>query len=355
MSGIRTIFLPRQTSGNEYQNLLGEALEKLGVEVDGLPGYRCSEAHLPSLLKPGGRDVLHFHWIHYFFATGRWRGAIRRSVRLVWWLSQIRSRGGGIVWTAHNLENHENRFRTLDRFCTRMVARQAHGIIAHTESAKNAVIERFGQKDKVCVIPHGHYIGAYPNDVSPAQAREALGIPKDAIAMLNLGLVRPYKGILGLVERFKELSHPDAQLIIAGGVNREDHGREVAARIGESSNIRFLPTFVPDDQIQVLMNASDVVVLPYRDILTSGSLILAMSFGKACIAPRIGCMSDTLDESGGFLYDPSDPNGLHDAMREAIRRKDELAEMGQHNIQVAEQWRWDDIARMTLDVYTQSV
>ena len=53
------------------------------------------------------------------------------------------------------------------------------------------------------------------------------------------------------------------------------------------------------------MNASDVVVLPFRDILTSDSAILAMSFGKPVITPAIGCTLDILKDSRNFPYNPS--------------------------------------------------
>ncbi|MEZ4597387.1 MAG: glycosyltransferase [Chloroflexota bacterium] len=52
----------------------------------------------------------------------------------------------------------------------------------------------------------------------------------------------------------------------------------------------LLPGNVPDDRMQVFLRAADVMVLPYRDVLTSGSAILAMTFGLPVVAPRIGCL-----------------------------------------------------------------
>ena len=47
--------------------------------------------------------------------------------------------------------------------------------------------------------------------------------------------------------------------------------------------------YIPDAELQVWLRAADVVVLPFRDILTSGSAILALSFGRAVVAPALGC------------------------------------------------------------------
>jgi glycosyltransferase involved in cell wall biosynthesis len=100
------------------------------------------------------------------------------------------------------------------------------------------------------------------------------------------------------------------------------------------------------------MNACDVVVLPYRDIFTSGSVFLAMSFGRACIAPHKGCIGEVLDDSGAFLYDSDE--GLLQVLHYAIEKKADLPRMGKHNLQLAEQLlSWSNLAKMTLDVYQQ--
>ncbi len=49
------------------------------------------------------------------------------------------------------------------------------------------------------------------------------------------------------------------------------------------------------------MNASDIVAFPYLEGMTSGALIMAMGFGKPCIASRIGCIDQTTDSQGAFF------------------------------------------------------
>ena len=45
------------------------------------------------------------------------------------------------------------------------------------------------------------------------------------------------------------------------------------------------------------MGAADVVVLPFLDLLTSGSVVLAMSCGKPCLSRRVGCVADSNGEA----------------------------------------------------------
>jgi glycosyltransferase involved in cell wall biosynthesis len=98
-----------------------------------------------------------------------------------------------------------------------------------------------------------------------------------------------------------------------------------------------------------------VVVFPYRDILTSGAVILAMSFGRACIAPAIGCIVDVLDEHGAILYDPDRPDGLRQALASAMTDGQRLQEMGAYNLQRARVWSWDGIAQQTAEVYREAL
>ena len=74
--------------------------------------------------------------------------------------------------------------------------------------------------------------------------------------------------------------------------------------------------FIPDEEVQVFFHAADVVILPYRAVLTSGSAILAISFGKPVVAPALGLITDLIrDGEDGLLYDPDEPGGLLRAMR----------------------------------------
>jgi glycosyltransferase involved in cell wall biosynthesis len=241
----------------------------------------------------------------------------------------------------------------LDWLARILVSRLVHALIVHTKSAKQQAISTCHLRDrqKIFIVPHGNYIDCYENKIDRTSAREKLGIPDSKLVMLFLGGVRPYKGVLELVESFKLLKDKRAELLIAGKPLNSKLSSIIATEIRGCNNIRYVPSFIPEDEIQVYMNACDVVVFPYRHILSSGAVILAMSFGRPCIAPRTACMTDVLNDAGAFLYEPTEKGGLLWAMKCAIERKDNLRSMGKHNKKLAEQWDWNNVAEMTLEVY----
>src|SRR5687767_15946708 len=90
---------------------------------------------------------------------------------------------------------------------------------------------------------------------------------------------------------------------------------------------------------------------PFLEIFTSGSVLLAMSFGKAVIAPRRGCVAETVDEHGGVLYDANDPRALSEALRSAMGA--DLAAMGRHNAERLTEFDWSYAAEATLATYEE--
>ena len=330
---------------NPYQPALVGALGKLDVRVQGQP-WRWL---LLSQLR--GMDVIHIHWTSGPANERLWKFALGYpllALQFLW----LRMQGRRIVWTVHNLESHEKRNPIRDHMVSWLLGRMANGVIVHGESAKRAVAQRFGvAPKKITVIPHGNYIGLYPNDIGREEARRRLKLEAHQRVALFLGNIRPYKGVTELIEAFRGLQARDAVLVLAGRPLNAEVEQTVARLAGDDGRVLFHPGFVDDSRVQEYMNAADVVVFPYREVLTSGAIVLAMSFGKACVAPRLGCIPDVLDSRGGFLYDPDAPDGLASALRAALDAGDGSADMGHRNRETAEAWSWDRIASQTLDVY----
>ncbi|WP_199344869.1 MULTISPECIES: glycosyltransferase [Nostoc] len=356
MEHIKSIFLPQVTDDNPYTKQLIDNLEKLDIKVE-FPSLQSSRTFfLPEVVLHGKADIVHLHWLHPFFihSTNIVVNLLKLLI-VIFELVVLKMIGIKIIWTVHNLKNHENINLTLDRIYNIVVAKLSNGIITHCQAAKEEVIKEFSvkKKDKIFVVPHGNYIECYENKIEKVTARESLGLKDSNLVFLFLGTIRPYKGVFELIDTFNQLSSDKVQLVIAGRVHNDNQEMTdtLKQKIANNQRIKLIPGFIPADKIQLYMNACDVVIFPYRDILTSGAVVLAMSFGRACIAPRKGCIGEVLDDTGAFLYQIDDENGLKKAMNSALEKHSELFFMGQHNLQLAQQYNWEHIAKMTADVY----
>jgi glycosyltransferase involved in cell wall biosynthesis len=333
---------------NPYGPLLARALAKLDVHLELGEGEFALE-----WLEEKRRDfqVLHLNWLHYFYRDRDLESTVARCARFAENLAQARRMGYRIVWTLHNRYPHERPFPQVDHLARLMVCRLAHAVMAHCQHAASLAPELFHWEGPVQVIPHGNFIDAFPNQVSRQQARQKLGLGPEAFVYLFFGNARNYKGIERLLEAFRTVAAADARLVL---MMRQAFNPQYAQELkqmagGDERIMAFTSDYFPNEEFQFFLNAADVTVLPFAEILTSGSAITSLSFGKPVILPRLGCLPELIDPGEGLLYDPQDPQGLEKAMGE-IRGRD-LGAMGKAAYDKARSLDWDAIAAQVAAMY----
>jgi glycosyltransferase involved in cell wall biosynthesis len=329
---------PRHVTGNPYCDLLYGRLEALGVDVEPDP-----ELRLAWLVRNRKRvGVLHLHWPEFYYRGPAGAATVRALVGFLACMALARALGYRIVWTIHNALPHEP--HPADRFVRWVLMRIARTAV-HSRAARRAL--PLGG-DLPAVVPHGHYIGAYADTVSRRDARARLGVSPGDRVLLFFGQVRDYKGIADLVQAFRCVDDQHVKLVVAGRPAIAAEGEALRCLAAGDARIQFHLRFIPDDEVQIFFRSADFVVLPYREVLTSGVAILALSFGRPVVVPRLGCLQD-LDGGCAISYDPADPLGLDRAL-ETARRADP-APMAQHARSAAAALEWDDIARAYRDIY----
>ncbi len=297
-----------------YNECFYQAIEAHGVEV--LEGV-FSGGWLVSNVRPG--DWLHIHWPSFSYSVkqGKTR-LIVRFFRFIALFVLARLKGARVMWTAHNLLPHDRAaIPWLDVLGRQFIIRIASVVLVHGREAAAALIERFPiATEKITLIPHGHWIGYYPATVSRGEARTKLDIAESAFVYLFIGLCKPYKNLDGLVRAFRAHAQGDI-LLIAGKFQDPAYHAEIVGLAGNDSRIRIHAEFIPDAEMQTFLLACDVVVVPYREILTSGTAMLAMSFGRPVVSIDRGFLRDVITAETGLLFPPDDPQGLSRALVEA--------------------------------------
>ncbi len=333
---------------NPYAGLLARALERLDIHLE-LGRYAFEREWLESNRKE--YEVLHLNWPHHFYRADDLETTINRYSKFADNLTFAHRIGYRIVWTMHNLYPHERPFPEVDHMGRLLITQIADDVIAHCDYAADLARRKFYRSHNLHVIPHGNFIDAYPNEVSREEGRRKLGISEEAFVYIFFGNVRGYKGIESLLDAFCKLKDPDALLILMMRQWGNDvYIREMGELARRDKRIRvFTSSYFPDKEFQIYLNSSDVAVFPFSEVLTSGSAITALSFGKPLILPKLGCMVELIDENSGILYDPKDDRGLEKALAE-IRNHD-IEANGREAFQIAKNLNWDSIASRIAEVY----
>jgi len=326
---------------NPYNFLLYSAIRGRGATVDEVTPHRVVRAR---------HDVVHLHWPEYYF-TARWLGmAVAKTVLLVVALWRLRVRRVRIVWTVHNLSGHEPRHRRLEAAMWAWFAGRVDGYIALSVSGRDAAIERFPilAERPGFVIPHGHYRGEYPDELDRTAARARLGLPATTAVIAFVGAIRAYKNVPALVRAARDLPGDEWRLLVAGDPASGDLERQITAAAAGDTRIRLDLAFVPRADVQLYLRAADLVVLPYAEVLHSGSALLALSFERPVLVPNQGAMAELRETAGaewvrtyGGELGPATLAAALTWARTTPRDPDGLLR----------HLEWDEIARETLIAY----
>jgi beta-1,4-mannosyltransferase len=344
---LRVAQVPAQPPGvTSYLTLLSAALTRAAVEV--------TSADRAALWRLGWQrevDLVHLHWLEFIAPSAPGSLGLLRTVirdaRLIAALAWLRLRGIRLVWTVHNLEPHEPVHPQLEALLGMLVSRVSHAVVAHSTYARRRIHERWGTGVKVAVIPHGNYIGVFAGPRGTrADIRRSLGIPDDAYVFLAFGQVRAYKRLTDLVTAFRALERDDVRLLIAGEpVMAEEAARLRDAAAADPGVVLDLRQ-VPDDEVSGLHLCADAAVLAYRDVFSSGALLLALSLGLPVIAPDVGTAAELVGTEAGELFAPG---GLTDALGAAVgadhRARSRAAAA------VARRYGWDRVGSETASLY----
>lgn len=290
-------------------------------------------------------DVVHFQFFR------------RQRVESLYFLF-LRLMGIKLVYTVHDLLPHEK--RGIDYFFHCVVYKASGSLVVHSDYLKDQLTVRFKiEREKIKTIPHGNFdIYLEQGVLEKDEARRSFNLTESHDVLLFFGHIRKYKGLDVLLEAFETAAESNDRLIliIAGRPFTGELASFYDNRISNSEvreRIIYHPTFIPADEIGMYFVASDIVVLPYKNIYHSGVIHLAYSFGRAVIATRVGDLAEMLEEDKtGYVVKADDAADLAARIVDVLGNKDRLTEMGERARKLCEsKYGWENIACLTKDAY----
>jgi beta-1,4-mannosyltransferase len=296
-----------------------------------------------------GFRMIHIHWVYPLYAPKKLPFHSRvTNVQILAFFAALRILNYKIIWTVHNVvpqipQTHD------DERLMRILSKISSAKIVHSDHVIKDMDSHQLDITNTTTIPHGNYIGTYPQTTTAIEARVKLGLRINEFIILFFGNVSAYKGLEDLLNVITEINQPCLRLVIAGHCT-DERLRHVINSAAKATNIDFHDGHVPDDVVQIYFQACDVVCLPFKAITTSGSAILALSFGKPIVAPRLGALND-LPEGIGYFYDPEAADALEKAILAAIDNREGLRVMGENASKYAASISWDQVADSTYQVY----
>ena len=348
--GKKVVFLPIWGKLNETIPVKQmEAIRQLGGQACyGVPGTFFPITRSCIRFRP---DVVSLDWIHqYAVAPGVLASLVKSVAFFIDFHLATLLFGIRLVWTVHNLRHHDHRPRAIERWISSAFARRCKKIRVLGPGIKAQVSAFFGvSEEKIVEIPEGSFVGWYPEGITKTEARQALGIPENDRVWLYFGNLRPYKGVEDLIEAFVAMQPlPHTKLVLAGRPFSTAYAHMLEQQVAGQAGIIPLFRTIEDAELQTIFAAADLVVLPFKNVLNSGSAILAMGFGKPVIAPAVGLIPFRLQhQPDGFLFTAQNPLAQVLAKTNAMPAA-QLQAIGDKNRSFVLSFAWTDFATMIL-------
>ncbi len=310
------LFFPDYRAANPYQSLL---YREAGRHLHPQPGTVAEALALQRQRGAGSRVLFHLHWEDAIYRQ-------ETSEDLAWQAAQafvatleiFLETGGALIWTVHNEAPHDGRYPAVHRALAMKLAQLADTVHVHSLAGLAFARRRLGvDPTRLAAVPHGNYVSQYPRLCFPiATSRAELGLAAARRVVLLFGRLGRYKGGLELLDAFASLDDPGLWLVIAG--RQVDPLAPALDWLPDGVRARIVveDRFVPPEQVPTLFHAADIVAMPYRASLTSGTALLALSQGRPVLAPALPGLAELLEDGrDALLFQPDATDGLARALR----------------------------------------
>jgi glycosyltransferase involved in cell wall biosynthesis len=305
---------------NPYLRLLYSALPQAGYDPRPM-------RHLEHVNRLSPSAVLHLHWtrVAQLGATTE-QDARRLTDAFLDTLAAFVERGGRLLWSVHEALPHDCPYPAIEADLRQHLTDLAAGIHVLHSSTVDAVEPHYHlDPAKVFVVEHPLYTGVYPSYIGMGPARRLLGVGDDDVLLLGFGAIRPYKGydrLVRMLPRLRQETELPVRLVIAGPTMPSVDNSELRDLVAASQWVTMTEEPVPDEFVQVLFNGADVLVLPYRDVLNSGVLMLGLTFGNVAVAPENPVTRASVESGLLHLFDGASDEDLFAAVVRAIQDRE---------------------------------
>ncbi|MDP9724756.1 hypothetical protein COC52_13450 [Priestia megaterium] len=230
-------------------------------------------------------------YIHYLFKIG--------------FLYSLKVFNKKIIWTVHNKIPHDTNNVSLSKKTMMKLANISDVVITHCQDT-NEELQNLTSNNtvlkKIKKINHPNYIGLYQK--SEVNLRGEFRFSNSDIVFLFLGQIKPYKNIELIIEAANKFKASNVKFVIAGKCVSDEYKETLEKLIDGNDNIIPIFRFIENREIPDLLDMCDAVLLPYdiNSSLNSGAAILAFSFGKTVICPKIGTLNEINSYENMYSY-----------------------------------------------------
>ena len=256
------------------------------------------------------------------------------------------------ITTFHSVVRNPNESA---REIVREISHLSRNVVVTLYSAKKLLMDQYGVAgEKIKVIPHGAWV---PDQKRRSYARQHLQL-RNRIVLATTGLINPGKGIEHAIKSLSYLvkDWPNILYLVIGKTHPEVRKREgeayrnklaaLAKQLKLEPNVRFVNDYLPEDDLSLYMQATDVYIAPYigRDQVSSGTITFALTHGKAVVSTPTVFVEEVLSNSRGLLCDFGDEYSIAKCVRRVLKDSKLRRKLEANAYKYGQELAWGNVA-----------
>ena len=262
-----------------------------------------------------------------------------------------------IVWRLYPETMQRVNHFALKMFAERGI-RQAHRIVAVSESTRRGLIEVLGTPgEKIEVVHHGVSAGFTPRDRGAAAHYVSEKYGTSTEYLCAVGSVEPRKNLITLIQAMRilrnrrQLRH---QLVVAGGSgwnNSNIYASVAEVGLGEHE-VKFVGR-VPDEDLPLIYSGAAMFVFPSLYEGFGIPLLEAMACGTPVIASNTSSVPEVV-ANAAILVSPSRPEEFADAIAQVAGDGALGRSLSERGLKRAGQFTWEAAASKVLRILKEA-
>lgn len=248
----------------------------------------------------GNFDVVHVHWPEHLVPAGSSLRNRRDRALAAVLIRRVKRNRTPIVRTLHNLtphrESQSNAGEHLRNVLDELTRAEIHLVPGDPQTTSGAVH----------LIPHGSYREPYADVVAAKAVRGQI---------LHFGRLEAYKGVPELLQTMEDSKA--GALRIVGSPSNIAVADAIKDAARKDPRISYQFGFVADGELAGEINRASLCVFPYRELHSSGAVLVALSLNRPILVPRTPTTEALQAEVGTSwvrIYDRFDADELDAAL-----------------------------------------
>jgi glycosyltransferase involved in cell wall biosynthesis len=244
----------------------------------------------------GDVDVVHLQW-----KLADWDARVGGIPRMEVVLQSLRR---PVVITMHDVFAREGPWQRLFSPAAvglRRLGAAAARLVVHSEEERGRLAGLVPEA-KVEVVPH--FVEVRPALPQRAAARESLGVTGQRVLTV-LGYMTKRRGHRLVIDALPELPAEVTVLFVGSTIEGREHVGSAlakhAAEVGVGDRVRFMG-YLPEDQLEQVLAATDVALCPFREMSASGALATWISSGRPIVTSDLAPFRELQAMRPGSLH-----------------------------------------------------